>query len=57
MLPSPEELETLRHQLQVLRIYLYDLKSPELTDLEALLSVAQAELERAAPAKRRQRRR
>lgn len=47
MLPNPEDIAIMRQHLNALRIYLASLNSPELADLEALLSVADAELERA----------
>jgi hypothetical protein len=54
MLPTPEATRYLHHQLHTLRLYLAGLKSSELADLEALLSVAQAELSRATATKAQQ---
>ena len=46
MLPNPDELLELRHRLRLLRIYVASLKSPELTDIDSLMHVAEAELDR-----------
>ena len=44
-----DDLDELRHRLQLLRAYIATLKKPELNDLDALLSVAEAELKRLLP--------
>jgi len=49
MQPQTNELDDLRHRLRLLRASIAKLKKPELADVEALLSVAEAELERFAP--------
>jgi hypothetical protein len=40
-------LEELRRRLTSIRVYVAQLKNPALNDLDALLSVAEAEVERA----------
>jgi len=40
------DLDDIRHRLQLLRASIAKLKKPELDDLDALLSVAEAELQR-----------
>jgi hypothetical protein len=42
-----DDLEELRRRLRALRAYIALLKNPALNDLDALLSVAEAEVERA----------
>ena len=42
-----DDLEELRERLRLIRVYIAQLKNPALNDLDALLSVAEAELERA----------
>ena len=46
-LPAPKKLEDLRHRLRLIRIYIARLDAPALNDLDSLLSVAEAEVERA----------
>jgi len=46
MLPNPDELLELRRRLRFVRIYLASLKSIELTDVDSLVHVAEAELDR-----------
>jgi hypothetical protein len=48
MPPNPTELLELRHRLRLLRIYLASLNSIELIDVDSLLHVAEAELDRLA---------
>ena len=47
MQAQPDGLDELRHRLRLLRAYIAQLKNPALNDVDALLSVAEAELERA----------
>ena len=53
-LPSVDELEQLRDRLRLMRAYIARLESAPLNDLDALLSVAEAEVERAISASGRQ---
>lgn len=53
-LPSVDELEQLRDRLRLMRVYIARLESAPLNDLDALLSVAEAEVERAISASGRQ---
>jgi hypothetical protein len=46
MLPNPEDLKELRHRLRLLRAYIASLKSLELIDIDSLMHVAEAELDR-----------
>jgi hypothetical protein len=46
-LPAPASLEDLRQRLRLMRIYIAQLDAPVLSDLDSLLSVAEAEVERA----------
>ena len=41
-----DDLDELRQRLRLIRAYIATLKKPELDDLDALLSVAEAELQR-----------
>ena len=52
-LPSVEKLEELRDRLKLMRIDIAHLNSAQLSDLDALLSVAEAEVERAITASQR----
>ena len=52
-LPAPKKLEDLRHRLRLIRIYIARLDAPALNDLDSLLSVAEAEVERALSDARR----
>lgn len=52
-LPSVEKLEELRDRLKLMRIEIAHLNSAQLSDLYALLSVAEAEVERAITASQR----
>ncbi|MDW6023158.1 hypothetical protein SAZ10_15470 [Mesorhizobium sp. BAC0120] len=47
--PLRDELEEMRQRIRLLRAEIADLSIPELTDLDSLLSVAEAEIERAMP--------
>jgi hypothetical protein len=46
-LPQSYEMDELRNRLRLMRIYMARLNNPALNDLDALLSVAEAELQRA----------
>jgi hypothetical protein len=46
MLPTPDELLELKHRLRRMRAYIASLNSLELTDIDSLIHVAEAELER-----------
>jgi len=46
MPPNSDEMLELRRRLGLLRIYVASLSSPELTDIDSLLHVAEAELDR-----------
>lgn len=48
------KLQDLRHKLRLMRIQIARLKNPALNDLDSLLSVAEAEVERAVTDSRRQ---
>lgn len=52
-LPSIEKLEELRDRLKIMRVYIAHINSAQLSDLDALLSVAEAEVERAITASQR----
>jgi hypothetical protein len=54
VLPNAQEIENVRHQLRLLRAYIARFRSGELGDLEALLSVAEAELDRVTPGRGQQ---
>ena len=45
--PRRDELEQMRQRIRLLRAQIAALSIPELTDLDGLLSVAEAEIERA----------
>ena len=45
--PQRDELEEMRQRIRLLRAQIAGLNNPELTDLDSLLSVAEAEIERA----------
>ena len=47
MQAQSDHLAELRRRLRSMRIYIADLKNPALNDLDALLSVAEAEVDRA----------
>lgn len=53
-LPAPRKLEDLRHRLRLVRMYIARLDAPALNDLDSLLSVAEAEVERTLSDARRQ---
>lgn len=45
-MPPPNELQELRKRLRLLRIFVADLNRIELVDIDSLLAVAEAELNR-----------
>jgi hypothetical protein len=55
--PLRDELEAMRQRIRLLRAEIAGLSIPELTDLDSLLSVAEAEIDRAMPRPEQPRRR
>ena len=47
LVPRLDDLEELRRRLRLIRLYIAQMKNPALNDVDALLSVAEAEVGRA----------